>query len=106
MPLLDVVPELEPLFELGAASVVPPLVSLVDPAPSAFGALSVFAPSSPELVAAPAAGRDDVLRSFLAQPLPLKWIVGALNALRTGPAPHTGQASGPLPLTEWMTSNR
>jgi hypothetical protein len=35
-------------------------------------------------------------RSFLAQPLPLKWTVGAAIALRIVPsAPHDGQNAGP-----------
>jgi hypothetical protein len=35
-------------------------------------------------------------RSFLAQPDPLKWIVGGANSLRIVPAsPHEGQKSGP-----------
>ena len=50
--------------------------------------------------------RDVELRSFFAQPDPLKWIVGAVNALRTGAAPQTGQLAGPSAVTEWMTSNR
>jgi hypothetical protein len=45
-------------------------------------------------------------RSFLAQPDPLKWIVGATNALRTGPSWHTGQVLGPWACTPWTTSNR
>jgi len=44
-------------------------------------------------------------RSFLAQPEPLKWIVGGLNALVRVPwAPQAGQALGPLLLMEWTTS--
>jgi hypothetical protein len=34
-------------------------------------------------------------RSFFAQPEPLKWIVGAVNALRTSWLPQTGQLVGP-----------
>jgi hypothetical protein len=45
-------------------------------------------------------------RSFLAQPDPLKWIAGAVKALRTGPPPHEGQLVGPSAWTPWMTSNR
>src|SRR5436190_613885 len=45
-------------------------------------------------------------RSFFAQPEPLKWIVGAVTAFRTGAASQTGQVSGPAAVTEWMTSNR
>ena len=44
-------------------------------------------------------------RSFLAQPEPLKWTVGGLNALLRVPwAPQAGQAPGPLPLIEWTIS--
>jgi hypothetical protein len=38
-------------------------------------------------------------RSFFAQPDPLKWNVGAANALRMGPEPHVGHAVGPLSST-------
>jgi hypothetical protein len=58
------------------------------------------------LVAVDEDDRAEELRSFFAQPLPLKWIDGAENALRTGDAPHTGHASGPVPDTEWITSKR
>jgi len=44
-----------------------------------------------------------VLRSFLAQPDPLKWTAGADKALRSG-APQTGQLAGPGSFTPWMTS--
>jgi hypothetical protein len=82
--------------------------SLVAPGdPSVAGDLSPDPPLEPSSDAdAVAAGRDEVLRSFFAQPLPLKWMDGALNALRTGAAPQTGQDSGAGPVTEWMTSNR
>jgi hypothetical protein len=47
----------------------------------------------------------DALRSFLAQPEPLKWIVGGLNSLRSVPsAPHAGQALGGPLLIEWTIS--
>ena len=45
-------------------------------------------------------------RSILAQPEPLNMMVGGAKALRTGPPPHVGQASGPWPWTPWTTSNR
>ena len=45
-------------------------------------------------------------RSFLAQPEPLKTIVGGANALRIGPEPHSGHASGAGSFTPWMTSKR
>jgi hypothetical protein len=63
----------------------------------------------PALPSADAAGveeRDVVVRSFFAHPLPLKWIVGAVTAFRTGAAPQIGQLIGPSAVTEWMTSNR
>jgi hypothetical protein len=45
------------------------------------------------------------VRSFLAQPEPLKWIVGGLNALLNVPtAPHAGQALGALLLMECTIS--
>jgi hypothetical protein len=52
------------------------------------------------------ADRRFAVRSFLAQPVPLKWIVGAVKALRTGAAPQIGQTVGPSAVTEWMTSKR
>ncbi|HET9082860.1 MAG TPA: hypothetical protein VFN41_00540 [Candidatus Limnocylindrales bacterium] len=45
-------------------------------------------------------------RSFFAQPEPLKTMVGGAKALRIGPDPHSGQASGAGSLTPWMTSKR
>jgi hypothetical protein len=63
----------------------------------------------PVLPSAAAAGVEEravVLRSFFAQPLPLKWIVGAVKALRTGEAPQIGQLDGLSADSEWMTSNR
>ncbi|HEY2887547.1 MAG TPA: hypothetical protein VGJ17_02945 [Candidatus Limnocylindrales bacterium] len=48
---------------------------------------------------------DPPLRSFFAQPEPLKWIVGGLNDLRNVPtAPQAGQAAGGPPLIEWTIS--
>lgn len=39
---------------------------------------------------------DEVLRSFFAQPVPLKWIVGVAKPLTIVPsAPHSGQKRGP-----------
>lgn len=62
-----------------------------------------FSPlSSAVFFAPPEAGR----RSFLAQPEPLKTIVGGANALRIGPEPHSGHASGAGSFTPWMTSKR
>jgi hypothetical protein len=53
-----------------------------------------------------AADRAAAPRSFFAQPLPLKWIVGGANAFRTGPLRQTGQWVGPSLLTPWITSKR
>jgi hypothetical protein len=54
------------------------------------------------------ARRDGALvarRSVLAQPLPLKWIVGGTNARATGP-PHSGHWCGPASLIPRRTSKR
>jgi hypothetical protein len=64
------------------------------------------APSDPVVDASRDLDRAAVPRSFFAQPLPLKWIVGGANALRTGDAPQIGHAVGPSAVTEWMTSKR
>jgi hypothetical protein len=45
-------------------------------------------------------------RSFFAQPVPLKWIAGAVIPFRTGPLPHCGHVAGPSAWTPWMTSKR
>ena len=46
-------------------------------------------------------------RSFLAQPEPLKWIVGAVNSLRIVPSlPHDRQKFGPGSLIPWRMSAR
>ena len=63
-------------------------------------------PPSPDADAAFAAEREAELRSFLAQPLPLKWMLGAENDLRTGAAPQIGQLVGPSAVTDWRTSKR
>ena len=67
---------------------------------------SAVEPLSAAADAALDAEREAVLRSFFAQPLPLKWIVGAEKAFRTGDAWQIGQAVGPSALSEWMTSKR
>jgi hypothetical protein len=51
----------------------------------------------------PEPARLDTLRSFFAQPDPLKWTAGAEIDLRIV-APHTGQCDGPWPWTPWTTS--
>ena len=46
-------------------------------------------------------------RSFFAQPVPLKWIVGGAKAFVIVPsAPHSGQNFGPGSLIPWTTSVR
>ena len=48
-----------------------------------------------------------VLRSFFAQPVPLKWMAGAANALCIVPsAPQFGQNDGPSSLIPWRMSVR
>jgi len=64
----------------------------------------VEAPSLPFVVEA--LGALVARRSFLAQPEPLKWIVGALNAFFIGPLPQTGQVVGGSAWTPWTTSKR
>lgn len=50
---------------------------------------------------------DELERSFLAQPEPLKWTAGGANALRSVPsAPQAGQNRGPGSLIPWITSVR
>jgi len=76
--------------------------------------LAPSAPEPPPLSAsdppAPLAPADDFVRlafrSLFAQPDPLKWIVGATNALDTGLRPQDGHASGPSAWTPWITSKR
>ena len=56
-------------------------------------------------VAALFAGAAVARRSFLAQPLPLKWITGGANARVTAPS-QSGHWWGPASLRPWKTSNR
>jgi hypothetical protein len=76
----------------------------LDPSPAgvAAGPDSVAA----GLVSDSAALLRAALRSFFAQPDPLKWTAGAATALRTGPPWQTGQVVGPSACTPWITSNR
>jgi hypothetical protein len=57
----------------------------------------------------PASARRDralvAWRSLLAQPVPLKWIVGGAKARATGP-PHSGHWCGPASLIPRKTSKR
>jgi hypothetical protein len=94
-----------------ASELVPP--SPLEGLPLSVPEPAAAAPSEPEpdplsadADAAFEAEREAELRSFLAQPLPLKWTVGAEKAFRTGEAPQIGHAVGPSPVTEWMTSKR
>lgn len=82
-------------------------------APSTLLSVEDEAASEPSLLddpSAAAAARVELeeveLRSFFAQPEPLKWIDGAVKAFRTGDAPQTTHDSGPSAVTPWMTSNR
>jgi hypothetical protein len=56
-------------------------------------------PASAGLASAAEADRRLALRSFFAQPDPLKWIVGGANALRTWFEWQTGQVFGPSSWT-------
>jgi hypothetical protein len=98
--LEDAVSEVVVVSELADAPVCAPS-PLSDLGPELASAPSVEAEPEPEpepaVPSAEAAGFEEraaVLRSFFAQPLPLKWIVGAVNALRTGDAPQIGQLDG------------
>lgn len=110
----DELDELLADFGLASAVVEPPAPASFGFAGSALVSVAVAPGSDPPAPlddpSAAAAARveldEDAVRSFFAQPEPLKWIDGALNALRTGDAPHTTHASGPSAATPWMTSNR
>jgi hypothetical protein len=99
-------------FDSGWAGLSPPdsepeLESDVELPPAAESESELDPPSEePSDDEAGDADRRFALRSFLAQPVPLKWIVGAVKALRTGAAPQIGQTVGPSAVTEWMTSKR
>jgi hypothetical protein len=49
------------------------------------------------------AGLEPPERSLRAQPVPLKWTAGGEKAFFIAP-PHSGQALGPWPWMEWLTS--
>ena len=115
-PLSDELGLLPPGFasEAGRLSGPEPL-SVSEPPPDPVS--DPDAPSEPELAVVVGESPSDepeeaavdrrlVLRSFFAQPVPLKWIVGAENAFRTGAAPQIGQDVGPSVAMEWMTSKR
>jgi hypothetical protein len=81
-------PESEPPSDV---DVDPPAPSLAPSPDDAFDARVAFA----------------LPRSFLAQPEPLKWIVGGANSLRIVPSrPHDGQKLGPGSLIPWRMSAR
>jgi hypothetical protein len=64
-------------------------------------------PDSPEEDRDARVAPDEPPRSFLAQPEPLKWMVGGANRLRSVPsAPHDGQNFGPGSLIPWRMSAR
>src|SRR5206468_12391806 len=87
---------------LPLAEPVPP--SLPDGAPLS-PALDEPSPESPAAAAARVRAPLELERSFLAQPEPLKWTVGATNVLRIVPsAPHAGQKRGPGASMPWITS--
>jgi hypothetical protein len=67
----------------------PPVVSPSGPSP--FEALEVFTAAR---------------RSLFAQPEPLKWTAGAVNAFLMGPEPHNGHCVGGPSWIPWMTSKR
>ncbi|GAC1665940.1 MAG: hypothetical protein NVS9B8_07160 [Candidatus Limnocylindrales bacterium] len=85
-----------------------------DPLSAGFVSLAVDSlPPDPPSAAVGAVGvveglveRDAALRSFLAQPEPLKWTDGAEKPFRTGPSWQTGQVVGPSALMPWIISNR
>src|SRR4029079_4090095 len=62
-----------------------------------------FSPLSSEVFFAPP---EADRRSFLAQPEPLKTLVGCANDLRIGTEARGGHASGAGSCTPWMTSKR
>jgi hypothetical protein len=97
-PSLD---DVEPLDEVSAWEPdEPPAAGApsLDPAPFP-------SPVAPSLAPAVAADEPDGAdrASFLAQPLPLKWIAGVLTAFFIAP-PQTSQVAGPVPEIEWTTS--
>jgi hypothetical protein len=78
--------------------------SAAAPSPDSFVTDSFDDPAS-------SAGFDDALiaepRSFFAQPVPLKWIAGAVKPFVIVPsAPHSGQNRGPWSFIPWITSVR
>jgi hypothetical protein len=89
----------------GAGEVVEPAApSAVDPVGADLGSVfdsvfdSVFVAVRAELLL-----RALSRASFLAQPDPLKWMVGAERSLRIGP-PQCSQLAGPWPWTPCITS--
>ena len=85
-------PESEPPSDVDVDPPAPSLAPSLAPSPDdAFDARVAFA----------------LPRSFLAQPEPLKWIVGGANSLRIVPSrPHDGQKLGPGSLIPWRMSAR
>ena len=113
-PALDEAVSLDPDVDDDAVSVDPDVdddadVELsLDPPPSF---VVVFDPSplsddEPSWLDLEVPGLDVARRSFLAQPVPLKWIAGAVNAFLTGPPSHSGHVVGSSAWTPRRTSNR
>ncbi len=94
-------PSLEPLEPPSLAPSLPPEPLSVPDPPSPLDDPDPDSP--PRLLELEAL---DARRSFLAQPDPLKWMVGGVNAFLMGPLPQTGQVVGESAWTPWMTSNR
>jgi hypothetical protein len=87
----------------GSAVVAPPSLAASPLEDAAAGSELAFAADSPFPAVAPTAARAVERASFLAQPLPLKWMAGADICLRIGP-PHTSHVVGPVALMPWRTS--
>jgi hypothetical protein len=90
-------------FDIGqSGSFAAESVLTCDPAasPDDSAAAAELAPASGD-VARPDLPEPD--RSLRAQPLPLKWTVGATMAFLIGP-PHSRQVAGPWPWMECLTS--
>lgn len=83
----------------GAGSGVAVVVSELGVAPPDAGASSTF------LSVVDAAEAVAERASFLAQPLPLKWMAGVESAFFMAP-PHVSHTVGPAALKPWITSMR
>jgi hypothetical protein len=63
-------------------------------------------PLSPSLDAFVDEDEEVARRSFFAQPDPLKWIAGVVNAFLIGPPPQSGHSVGGSAWTPRRISNR